>query len=257
MKKPTDAERIQRALDDLVAKNRAQRKVSASPLAESGLPQGKPGRGLLYAGCGLAVLALHAGGYYWYALRDSRLPVAKANQEVTQAPFETAAPVPTTAPAPNIPATVAAPTDMPRQGVIQHHGRTIVVPASSPGLYTTRVATHATPVQAATSPVTRAPQPPEPAETVTVAEHAEAAEQHAYQHFRYKYKVGSANYAIRSLDIVVHDTEAVPAWNRYRSKGEAGLEYYDGSGFRRTTRRFEVLTEVKNGAAKALEITVK
>lgn len=88
-------------------------------------------------------------------------------------------------------------------------------------------------------------------------DHTKAAENFAYQHFRYKYKVGAANYAVTSLNAVVNDTEEVAGWNRYRSTGEAGLEYYDNSGFRRTTRRFEVLTEEKNGEARALEITVK
>jgi hypothetical protein len=35
------------------------------------------------------------------------------------------------------------------------------------------------------------------------------------------------------------------------------LEYYDCQSFKRTTRRFEVLTEQKNGRIVATDITVK
>ncbi|MFA6961257.1 MAG: hypothetical protein WC205_10945 [Opitutaceae bacterium] len=87
--------------------------------------------------------------------------------------------------------------------------------------------------------------------------HQDTAVKYAYSYFRYKYTIGSKNYAVTSLDITPNDTSPVSGWPRYRTEGEAGLEYYDGSGFRRTTRKFEVLTETKNGRIKAIDLTVK
>jgi hypothetical protein len=87
--------------------------------------------------------------------------------------------------------------------------------------------------------------------------HAKAAEAHAYQHFRYKYRVGSVNYAVTSLHVVIDATEEVPNWGRHRSTGEAGIEFHDGATFRRATRRFEVLTEEKDGRPSAVDIDVR
>jgi hypothetical protein len=114
-----------------------------------------------------------------------------------------------------------------------------------------------------TRPVTPAPTrvSPTPAPAAEIpdvtASHQTAAENHAYSHFRYKYTIGSKNYGITSLQITTSETVQVPGWPRYRTQGEVGLEYYDGQSFKRTTRRFEVLTENKNGRIVATDITVK
>jgi hypothetical protein len=89
------------------------------------------------------------------------------------------------------------------------------------------------------------------------ANHQAAAENHAYSHFRYKYAINSKNYGITSLQITTNKTAPVSGWPRYRTQGEVGLEYHDGQSFKRTTRRFEVLTEQKNGRIVATGITVK
>jgi hypothetical protein len=87
--------------------------------------------------------------------------------------------------------------------------------------------------------------------------HQEQAVKYAYSHFRYKYTIGSKNYAVTSLEITPKETNEVAGWPRYRTEGEAGLEYYDGSSYKRTTRKFEVMTETKSGRVTATEITVK
>ena len=48
-------------------------------------------------------------------------------------------------------------------------------------------------------------------------------------------------------------------WNRHRTTGEVGIEYYDSPGrvYNRTRRKFEVLTEERDGRIRAFEITVK
>lgn len=90
------------------------------------------------------------------------------------------------------------------------------------------------------------------------AAHAAVAKEYAYRHFRYSYKVGSQNYEVTSLNITTTGTTEVTGWGtRHRTTGTAGLSYYANDGFKRTTRKFEVLTEVQNGQITATEIDVK
>jgi hypothetical protein len=89
------------------------------------------------------------------------------------------------------------------------------------------------------------------------ADHQSVAEKHAYSYFRYKYAIGGRNYAITGIEVTVSAISAVPGWPRYRTQGEVGMEYFDGQGYKRTTRHFEVLTEEKEGRIVPADITVK
>ena len=147
-----------------------------------------------------------------------------------------------------------AATKPPAVGTIVHNGRVVTYPISTP------TARPTPPPQPAPPPPRPRPAPvvttPAPPAVDPTDKHAKAAEKYAYNHFRYKYKVGSSNYAVTSLAITLDSTTEVPGWSRYRSTGEAGIEYYDGYGFRRTTRRFEVITETKSGRITATKINV-
>lgn len=139
---------------------------------------------------------------------------------------------------------------------MEHNGRVIIVPASPPPQQRAPARTAVATPLAPAAP-NRPAATPEATSRVSVKDHAKAAKEFAYHHFRYNYSIGSVNYAVTSQSVRISKTEEVPLWNRHRSTGEVGLEYYDNSGFRRTTRRFEVLTEEKDGEAVAIEISVK
>lgn len=262
----SSAERIQAALDELVARQRRDRAAAPLPSTPTpsvaGLPvERRPwGRWVLVAAL---AATMHAAGIYWYVQSKSEGPALVL--EIERAPSfaggEPAGPVPR----PTEPAAAYTAEPMATApGIIEHNGRTIIVPPSAPGSASPprsgrvsveeflRLRSQPAPAHRPALASTASAAP-----AIAIEDHAKAAKNFAYQHFRYKYKVGSANYAVTSLNPVITDTEEVVGWNRYRSTGEAGLEYYDNSGFRRTTRRFEVLTEEKNGEARALEITVK
>ncbi len=108
------------------------------------------------------------------------------------------------------------------------------------------------PAPATSGATTSAPTAP------SAAAHAAVAKNYAYEHFRYGYKVGNNNYEVTSLSIRTTGTTEVTGWGtRHRTTGTAGFSYYANDGFKRTTRKFEVLTEVQNGQVTATEIDVK
>ena len=101
------------------------------------------------------------------------------------------------------------------------------------------------------------PPPPAVAPATPAEAHAAAAERYAYQYFRYKFKVGSTHYAVTTLDIFPEETVEVAGWNQYRTTGEAGIEYYDNAGPKRAVRRFEIVTETRDGRIVPVDVTVK
>lgn len=274
---PSDSssvDRIQAALDEMVAQRRRQRQAAVAPAtppaSSAPLPLPSERRPLLrWVLVGLLAVTVHAAGIYWYtqSKQSPRNLVLVVEPAPGPADHEAVAPTAATAELANTPATApvsiqpgafpATRSQVPSNaGVIEHNGKVIVVPASPPSH---RPASARTVVAVPTAaPEPRAPAPsPAPSPRPSVQDHAEAAKEFAYYHFRYKYKAGSVSYAVTSQSVRISGTEEVSSWNRYRSTGEVGLEYYDNSGFRRTTRRFEVLTEDKDGQATAIEITVK
>lgn len=110
------------------------------------------------------------------------------------------------------------------------------------------------------APTTPPPPPPAPvpvapapvaAPTDPRRAHQAAALAHALRYYKYEYRTGSNAIAVTDSDIAVERTEAVPGWtNRYRTIGKAYVQAYDsygGGSFRRSTSRFELLTEQKPG----------
>ncbi len=272
-------DKIQAALDEMVARRRRERGASIPPGAAVPSPVALPAERRPIARwslIGLLAVTVHAAGIYWYvqdkptrpgtiiALESAPAPSsvetgALAASEPKSPDAETASthdPAPATEPGPDANTRVVRTRGPGQAGVIKYNGETIIVPVS-------RAPSVPPPVRASLAATATAPAPrtakavaDEPVRLSPQA-HAEAAKDFAYYHFRYKYKVGSANYAITSQSLRITSTDEIASWSRYRSSGEVGLEYYDNSGFRRTTRRFEVLTEEKNGDVRALEITVK
>lgn len=111
-------------------------------------------------------------------------------------------------------------------------------------------------VPPATPATPAAPAPPAPvnprAEPVDPLDaHMNAAKAHVLRYYKFEYRSGSNSIAVTDSDIAVEDTEPVTGWsNRYRTRGKVYLEIYDsigGGSFRRTTGKFEVLTEQKPG----------
>ncbi len=104
-------------------------------------------------------------------------------------------------------------------------------------------------------PPVPAPAPPAPSPVVAPTDprkaHQAAALAHVRRYYKYEYRTGSNAIAVTDSDIAVESTQAVPGWpNRYRTTGKIFLEAYDsygGGSFRRSTSRFELLTEQKPG----------
>lgn len=100
-----------------------------------------------------------------------------------------------------------------------------------------------------TSPSAPPPAPASPAPAAPVSArkaHRDAAVAHARRYYKYEYRTGSNAIAVTEIDIAVESTAPVPGWsNRFRTVGKVYLEVYDSAGgsFRRTTSRFEILTE--------------
>lgn len=106
------------------------------------------------------------------------------------------------------------------------------------------------------APTRPAPAPTAPpASVATQADlrkaHQAAAAAHARRYYKYEYRTGSNAIAVTDSDIAFDKTEPVPGWaNRYRTTGKVFLEIYDsvgGGSFRRSTSKFEILTEQKPG----------
>jgi hypothetical protein len=102
-----------------------------------------------------------------------------------------------------------------------------------------------------------------PAATVDPVEaHMNAATAHVRRYYKFEYRTGSNAISVTDSDIAVEETEAVEGWSgRYRTTGKVYLEVYDsvgGGSFRRTTGKFEVLTEQKPGELiKVIDFTRK
>jgi hypothetical protein len=114
-------------------------------------------------------------------------------------------------------------------------------------------------------PSTPAPSPA-PAALVFKADdprsqHRDAAKAQAYRYFKYVFRTGSNAIAVTDSDIEIDDTDPIPGWNQYRTKGKAYLEVYDsvgGGSFSRRARTFEVVTEQKPGEEiKVIDFTRK
>lgn len=175
-------------------------------------------------------------------------------------PEEDSAPVAPAAPE-------ARPARLNRGGVIVRGERVFIIPPSAARAH--RTGGHAPRALLIEPAPPTPPAPPDAAEpapgpervvdpaVARIEAHARAAEAHAYQHFRYRYRVGGTHYAVTSLHIVLEETEEVPGWGRFRSVGEAGIEYADGAGFRRAVRRFEVITGDRNGRPVGIEIELR
>ena len=255
-------DKIQASLDDLVSKSRLTRPSDASPVARTAGEIRSPFHNWgLYATFGLLTIGLHAAVVFWlmpdgtaneapHVTASISAPQAAARNAEGQSLYLDYSVAPTS----RVEAT--PPTEV---GIIRKGDRVIFVPRSTPversGAAVPTITSTASTARTVNPPASEAIAQPSPGPSED--DHAQAAREFARRHFRYKFKVGSANYAVSSLEVVINDTEEVPAWNRYRSVGEAGMEYYDGSGFRRTTRNFEILTEVKKGKAVAIDIIVK
>lgn len=249
------ANAINQKLDEIIAEQRRQR-APASPPSEptSG------SRAWLYVLCFLAAVGAHAIGYMIYtaaADKPKAAPASAASDLTLWNPTpEATSTRPATSPAAlPPPAPVAAKTPS-----IVYQGQPVPyqpAPESErrPSQPRPRIVSGQT--RAVIVDSAPATPPPSPAPVDSSEAHAKIAKEHAYQHFRYKYKIGSANYTVTSLNIVTDETVEIPNWNRHRTTGEAGIEYYDNASGKRTTRKFEVLTETKNGRIVPVDITVK
>jgi hypothetical protein len=91
--------------------------------------------------------------------------------------------------------------------------------------------------------------------------HREIAKAHVLRYFKYEFSAGSNAISVTDSDIEIEDTEPVPGWNQYRTRGKVYLEFYDsvgGGSFGRRSRTFEVVTEQKPGEAiKVVDFTRK
>jgi hypothetical protein len=130
--------------------------------------------------------------------------------------------------------------------------------------------TSAHPAAPATPPVPitpTAPAPPAPvnprAEPIDPLDaHMNAAKAHVLRYYKFEYRSGSNSIAVTDSDIAIEETEPVTGWsNRYRTRGKVYLEIYDsigGGSFRRTTGKFDILTEQKPGEfIKVVDFTRK
>ena len=134
---------------------------------------------------------------------------------------------------------------------------TPVPTSSSPTVPTSR------PSETVVAKPTPAPVIVTPAATIDPVEaHMNAATAHVRRYYKFEYRTGSNSISVTDSDIAVDETEAVEGWsNRYRTTGKVYLEIYDsvgGGSFRRTTSKFEVLTEQKPGELiKVIDFTRK
>ncbi len=102
-----------------------------------------------------------------------------------------------------------------------------------------------------------------PAATIDPVEaHMNAATAHVRRYYKFEHRTGSNAISVTDSDIAVEETEPVEGWsNRYRTTGKVYLEVYDsvgGGSFRRSTAKFEVLTEQKPGELiKVVDFTRK
>ncbi|MBC8011624.1 MAG: hypothetical protein H7067_16185 [Burkholderiales bacterium] len=249
------ANAINQKLDEIIAEQRRQR----APLS----PPREPASGSrlwIYSLCFLAAIGAHAIGYLIYTAAADK-PVAAPASSASNLTLWSPTPETTntrhaTSPdTPPPPATVAAKTPS-----IVYQGQPVPyqpAPESERRPQQTRQRVVSGQTRAVIVDSAPATPPPSPAPADASEAHAKVAKEHAYQYFRYKYKIGSANYTVTSLNIMTDETVEVPNWNRHRTTGEAGIEYYDNASGKRTTRKFEVLTETKNGRIVPVDITVK
>ncbi|MFH1500032.1 MAG: hypothetical protein ABII82_19660 [Verrucomicrobiota bacterium] len=268
------AEKIRAGLEALGAKNR-------HPSASSHTAPQAAGRWRHFALWALAALGFNAAvvAVLHYSLANPPVPATPAMPPTAETPMEI---VDYPAPSPAInapdvhqfqPTQPVAPKPT-KVGTITVNGQTHTFPLTpalaqyqtyntypSPPVVVrqprTSTNTYRPPVVVQPAPATSGATTSAPAEP-NAAAHAAVAKEYAYQHFRYSYKVGSQNYEVTSLNITTTGTTEVTGWGtRHRTTGTAGLSYYANDGFKRTTRKFEVLTEVQNGQVTANEIDVK
>lgn len=117
------------------------------------------------------------------------------------------------------------------------------------------------PVRSVTPPPPRSPatiQRQTPA--LAVSAHVASARDYAKDYFQYKYNPGSSDIHVTDVNIALEPSQQVVGWGeRRRTDGEAMIAYYMSPErtFRRTTRKFEILTDVENGQIKVLDLTLK
>jgi hypothetical protein len=253
---PEERARADAIMEEITKQAKARRQHAAAPAARipgiTSEPPTPTGHGLRYAALFAVIAALHVAGFIAYDQYTQKKEAEKIAQIKAEAEAAT------------------------QEGIIrgqieaermrQLFSQIAPVPQAQPKP-SPKIEYTATRQQPTTRPQIQQPQayrPPArpqqtqaPAKTDPTEEHKATAEKHAYSHFRYKYKIGSKQYAVTSLQITSPETSEVTGWDRYRTLGEAGIEYYDNQGLKRTTRRFEVLTEIKNGKVTPVDITVK
>jgi hypothetical protein len=162
-----------------------------------------------------------------------------------------------------IPITLIPPPFAERIKAAYRHPRADLVQTTQPRLSTTS----GNPSGSSVSTPAPSPSPSPAAATVIVkaddprSQHRDAAKAHAYRYFKYVFRTGSNAVAVTDSDIEIDDTESIPGWNQYRTKGKAYLEVYDsvgGGSFSRRARAFEVVTEQKPGEEiKVIDFTRK
>lgn len=187
----------------------------------------------------LGVLALHGTAVFLYVKFTAQDEPARADytyQPVIPAPQIVRPP----AQSRSLPVVYRpAPTPAPRPAVARPPARTV------------------TP-QPQRSPVTVQRQTTAPVPAVSA--HVAAAHSHAENYFRFKYNPGSSDIHVTDVNIALDPTHQVVGWGeRHRTTGEAMIAYYMSPGrtFRRTNRKFEILTDVENGQIKVLDLTLK
>lgn len=260
------ADKIRAELEALGSRNR-QQSSSPTPLNAA------PSKARYFVIWGLVALGLNAAivGVLQYSL--SNPPARTSTSEAVSSQDTVMELVDDThqAPQPDLSAPRSAPTPPPamaplastpaKVGTITLNGETRTY-ALSPAAdqyrtYRPRTTTYRPAIVVQPAPATSGATTRTPAAS-SADSHADVAKEYAYQHFRYSYKVSNNNYEVTSLNITLDETVEVPGWGtRHRTTGTAGIAYYANSGFKRTTRKFAVLTEVKNGQVTATEIDVK
>ncbi len=97
--------------------------------------------------------------------------------------------------------------------------------------------------------------------TIDPAQHRASAVDRADRYYRFEHQAGAATLSLRDVAYETDDPEPVTGWpNRYRVQGRAFLEYYETKNYTtiRSTDRFEVLTEQKDGGSiRVIDFTRK
>lgn len=144
--------------------------------------------------------------------------------------------------------------------------QTTPAPASvAPAAPDPRVTTTSSPtpiVQPSPAPQVPAPVAPVASPADERRAHRDVARTHVLRYYKYEFRTGSNAISVTDSDVAIDETEPVPGWlNRFRTTGKVYLEIYEsvgGGSFRRSSHRFEILTEQKPGEEiKVVDFTRK